>query len=116
MFDEEEVFYRLEELETHWNEMCKKIESTEMSRDDARLWYSKFEQSLLLFKTSIPRWITKRYANEIYPRLDMVRDKVDVAILKSKANYREKEKIRLKDSYGFLGGIFYVLFKILRKI
>jgi len=51
-----------------------------------------------------------------YTSINRIKDKVDIAVLKAKANYRAKEKIRLKDSYGFLAPLIYIIFKILGKV
>jgi len=111
-----DVFKRLEEFEKHWNEMCEKFEATEMPRRDAESWDAKFHIDRLKFQMSIPPSFQDKVYNEVYPRLDRTEHKVGVAILKAKANFREKEKIRLKEAYGFLGALIYFILKITGRI
>lgn len=115
MPSKDDVFKRLEDFEKHWNEMCEKFEATEMSKRDAESWDAEFHIDRLKFQMTIPRFFQNKFYNEIYTRLDRVEHKVGVAILKAKANFREKEKIRLKEAYGFLGTLIYLILKITGK-
>ena len=105
MSTKNDVFKRLEDFEKHWNEMCEKFENTEMPVQDAEIWNLEVRIDRLKFQMTMPHLFQDKFYNEIYSRLDRVEHKVGVAILKARANFREKEKIRLKDAYGFLGGI-----------
>jgi len=116
MSTKNDVFKRLEDFEKHWNEMCEKFEATEMSKRDAKIWDLECHLDRLKFQMTLPRFYQDKFYNEIYSRLDRVEHRVGVAILKAKANFREKEKIRLKDAYGFLGALIYLILKIIGKI
>ena len=107
---------RLEEFEDHWGEMCKKFETTEMLKRDAKMWNLDFRMDRLKFLMKMDTFIRKKYGNEIDTRLDWIEHRVGVAILKSRSNFREKEKIRLKDSYGIFGVLLHLLLKIIGKV
>ncbi len=111
MSTKSDAFKRLEESEKHWNALCKKFETTEMSKDDAEKWRLRFQTK----KDHLMIQVTRFDIDEFNQRVDRVEDKLEVAILKAKANFREKEKIRLKEAYGFLGALFYLILKIAGK-
>lgn len=48
--------------------------------------------------------------------MDRVEDTLEVSILEARANFREKEKIRLKEAYGFLGELISLILKIIKRI
>lgn len=86
----------LKDFENHWDRICKKIEATEMSMADVRSWDNKFELDRLKLIRKLPG---HSFTLDADTRINRIKDKIDIAVLKAKANYREKEKIRLKDSY-----------------
>lgn len=113
------IFDRSEDFENHWNERCEEIKSTEMSLNDAKYCRLTFYDRREKFRASVLLEISSTsysLKNEIDSRLDKVEDKVEGAILKARANFREKEKIRLKDAYGFLGALIYFILKITGRI
>ena len=112
MSRKDDIFNGLENFEDHWGEMCKKFETTEMLKRDAKMWNLNFRMDRLKFVMKMDTFIRKEYGNEIDTKLDWIEHRVGVAILKSRSNFREKEKIRLKDSYG----IFWVLFHLFLRI
>lgn len=104
----------LEDFEDHWVKMGKDIETTEMSLDDVRYWEIKFDLDRTHLIQSLPG---RSFTTEVDTRINRIKNKFDIAILKGKANYRENEKIRLKDSYGLLAPLIYIILKpYLRKI
>jgi hypothetical protein len=110
-----DVLRRLGVFEMHWNEMCEKFETAEMSLNDAKYCRLTFSDRREKFRASVLLEISSTHyslKNEIDSRLD----KVEGAILKAKANFREKEKVRLKDVYGSFGIIIYIFWKIIKKI
>ena len=106
----------LEEFEYHWGEMCKKFETTEMSKCDAKKWNFDFSMDRLKFLMKMDTFIRRKYGNEIDTRLDRIEHRVGVAILKSRSNFREKEKIRLREFYAIFGVLLYHLLKIIGKL
>ena len=116
MSRKDDIFDGLENFEKHWGEMCKEFETAEMSKHDARIWTLDFRMDRFKFSMKMGAFIRNTYGNDIDTRLDWIEHKFSVAILKSRSNFREKEKIRLKDSYGIFWVLFYILFEIKRKI
>ena len=107
-----DVLRRLGEFEMHWNEMCEKFETAEMSKNDAERWRLRFQE----WKNMLMIPVTRFELDEFNQRVERVEDKLEVALLKAKANFREKEKVRLKDVYGSFGIIIYIFWKIMRKL
>lgn len=112
MSRKDDIFNGLENFEDHWGEMCKKFETTEMLKRDAKMWTLNFRMDRLNFLMKMGVFIRNKYGNDINTRLYWIEHKVGVAILKSRSNFREKEKIRLKDSYGIFWVLFYLLLRI----
>lgn len=110
-------FDRLKNFEIHWDEMCKKYENMKMSRHDAKHCERKFRDRIYDFRmTTIPDSIKYKVQDDIEQRLNQVKDKVSVAILKARNNFRENEKIRLKDAYGLLGELLYIILRFINKV
>ena len=55
--------------------------------------------------------VTRFELDEFNQTVDRVEDKLELSILEAGANFREKEKICLKDAYGFLGVLIYIILK-----
>jgi hypothetical protein len=53
--------------------------------------------------------------DEIQPRLDRLEKNLDLALLQAKENYREKERIRIKEAYGPISELIFLLWTILGK-
>ena len=112
-----DVLRRLGEFEMHWNEMCEKFETAEMSRRDADAWDAEVRIDILKFRLTVSaNYFRDEIYTEIYSRLGRVTHRVGIALLKAKANFREKEKVRLKDVYGSFGIIIYIFWKIMKKL
>lgn len=85
-----DVSKELEDFEKHWDEMCKKFETTELSKNDAEGWNNKFELDKLKLKLKIPDYCCDF---DIEQRLARVKHKVDVAILNGQKNFHKSEII-----------------------
>ncbi|MFZ2072049.1 MAG: hypothetical protein WAV32_10770 [Halobacteriota archaeon] len=108
----DDVSKRLEDFEKRWNELCKKLKATEMSKNDAESLRLRFQEE----KDTLMIHVTRFKLDEFNQRMDRVEDELEVAFLKAKANFREKEKIRLKEAYGLLGVLIHFILKIIGKL
>ena len=112
MFDDAKNLKLLEDFEVHWIENSKEVENTELSKADVKMWGNNFNLGKNRLIQSLN---TNYYTNEVETRINRVKNKFDISVLKAKANYRENERIRLKEAYGLIWPIIYFIYKIFDK-
>ncbi|MFA5295448.1 MAG: hypothetical protein WC382_08040 [Methanoregulaceae archaeon] len=105
----------LDDFTDHWDDLIDNIETLELTPKDTKLWYLKFKSDRSIFFLTNPVGSDYEY-NEQHTRMRQIENYLDIAINKGKTNYRNNERIRLKEAYGVLSEIIFWFRLIFRTI
>ena len=113
--DEEYEDDPLDNFTDHWDQLIEKIETLELTPNDVSKWYATFkaEKSTFLMYNSYDSGYSD---NDKLTRMNEIKHFLEIAITKGKTNYRNNERIRLKETYGALSEIVYWFRLIFRTI
>jgi len=82
-----ELSKELEDFEKHWDEICQKLETAKLSKDDAERWNRKFGIAKNELFLRIPDYC---WNFETEKRVGWIKDKLDSSISIGKGNYKDE--------------------------
>ncbi len=96
---EEKLEDELKDFEEHWLQVCKELETVEMSKNDVLNWEAKFQVDrgkYLVYNLSHPSLVRL----DIAERLNKIKHKLDIALQKAQAI--EKKRKATSEKLGFI--------------
>ncbi len=96
-----------------WQKKCEEFKLMNLSNNEYKKQFGEFrlKKEVILAQNSP----THFHREQIEPPLDMLQTNVELALLVAFDNYRREERVRLKESYGFLSELIFLLGKMLGK-
>ena len=117
--------HKLEKFKAHWLEICNKFEINGVSKQDSKNWKIRYGrdrdllhhelQNVIGSLNSAPNSYTKKNIKivlDIMSEMPRFNDTFNISLQIGVNKYRERERLQLKEHYGFFGDLVYIFRKL----